>query len=533
MTAALLHPGPPLLRLAARQIRRGAIVVVAVAAGMSAMVAATYRTVMADSAAAGSLDALAGNPAIRTLFGEPMALDVAGGFTVWRTGTVVAVLLGVWTVLATTRITRGEEDAGRWDLLAAGPAPLPAVLAYHLTVLAVVPILAGACVGAALVATGTAGAGAATHAAGVCLLGLFHLGVAALAAQVFDERAAATGTAMALLGAGLLIRMIGDGVAALAWWRWLSPFGLLELSRPYAGNRWAPLVLLGVAALALLALAVVAAGHRDVRGGLITPASGRAPRTLLLGSVEAFGVRRLLRPLAGWAAGVGTYFLLIGLIGATMTDFLTDNPVFADAATQAGFGGLSRLDGYAATMFALLAVPVGVFAADRVGTFARAEADGRLTLLAAQPVSRARLLGAEVAVTAGGAVGLVTVAGLAAWLGVAVTGGGLGLIAALGGTWNTLPIVLLSLGAAVLALGLLPRATGAIGALPAVGGFLLQVIGESAGAPRWVIEMSPFAHLAPVPLGAPNWPAAAIMTAAAALLAGAGVVAYRQRDLLG
>ncbi|MEK8110427.1 hypothetical protein NKG94_51120 [Micromonospora sp. M12] len=38
--------------------------------------------------------ALARNPAIRTLFGEPVALDQPGGFTVWRTGTVLAVLLG-------------------------------------------------------------------------------------------------------------------------------------------------------------------------------------------------------------------------------------------------------------------------------------------------------------------------------------------------------------------------------------------------------------------------------------------------------
>jgi polyether ionophore transport system permease protein len=40
-----------------------------------------------------------------------------------------------------------------------------------------------------------------------------------------------------MLGLGLLARMVGDGVPVLAWLRWLSPFGLLELSRPCAGNR--------------------------------------------------------------------------------------------------------------------------------------------------------------------------------------------------------------------------------------------------------------------------------------------------------
>jgi ABC-2 type transport system permease protein len=182
-------------------------------------------------------------------------------------------------------------------------------------------------------------------------------------------------------------------------------------------------------------------------------------------------------------------------------------------------------------LFAVLAMPIGGFAADRIGAFARAETDRRLTLLAAQPMTRGRLLGAETAATAGGVVVLATVAGLAIWLGVTATGGALSLSAALTGAWNTLPIALLSLGAAVLALGWLPQATGAIGGLPAVGGFLLLVTAESAGAPSWVAAISPFAHLAPVPFTTANWPATTVMTATAIALTVAGVIGYRRRDL--
>jgi len=117
---------------------------------------------------------------------------------------------------------------------------------------------------------------------------------------------------------------------------------------------------------------------------------------------------------------------------------------------------------------------------------------------------------------------LGSVAGLATWLGVAVTGAGLSLWAALAGVWNTLPIALLSVGAAVLAIGWLPRFTGAIGVVPTVGGFLLQVVAQSAGAPRWVIDLSPYAHLAPVPLDGPNLVAAAVMTILAVALAVVG-----------
>ncbi|HET9516522.1 MAG TPA: hypothetical protein VFO77_02220, partial [Actinoplanes sp.] len=526
-------PGHSVTRLAVRQLRRGALITLALTAAMPALVVSTYNTMMADPAAAGAIAQLAANPAIRTLFGEPIALDQAGGFTVWRVGTFVAVLLGAWAILATTRITRGEEDAGRWDVLLAGTVPLRAVVARHLAVVAAVTLLAGAAVTAVLALSGTAPAGAAVHGAGIGVLGLFFAALAGFAAQVFPVRASATGAVVAVLGAGLLARMIGDGVSALGWLRWLSPFGLVGLSRPYAEDRVLPLLVLLVAAGALIVAALAAAGRRDVRGGLVAAAAGRRPRLAMLGSVPAFAVRRMLRPLTGWALGIGAYYLLIGLTTVTVTRFLTDNPALAADAAQAGFSQLGAVEGFTATLYALLAMPVGGFAAVRLSGYAAAEASRHLTLLAAQPLTRLRMLAAELAATTGGAVALCTVAGAAVWAGLAATGGRLSLPDALTGAWNALPIVLLSLGAATLAVGWLPQGVGVVGALPATGGFLLMVIADSVNAPSWLRELSPFAHLAPVPLTGVDWTSTLVMTGLAVILTVAGAVGYRRRDLQG
>ncbi|MFI7609324.1 ABC transporter permease [Micromonospora sp. NPDC049366] len=519
--------------LAWRQVRRGSLIVAGVVAGMSAMVAATYASTVGDALDAAALAALAENPAIRTLFGEPIALDDPGGFTVWRTGTVLAVLLGVWGLLTATRITRGEEDAGRWELLAAGRVPVAGIVARHLAVLAGTLLTVGLVTVVALVAAGTAVAGAVLHGACLALVGLHFAAAGTLAAQVFPTRGAATGAAVALLGTGLLVRMVGDGVDALGWLRWLSPFGLAALARPYASDRVLPLVVLAATTAALVVAALVAAGHRDVRGGWLAAPSVRAPRRWLLGSVPGFAARRLTRPLLGWAAGVGSYYLLIGLLAVSMTEFLAANPRFADLAAEAGFAGLGSVEGYVAALFALLAIPVGVFVAVRVAAVAADETGRRLTLLYAQPVTRVRLLMAEVAVTGAGALLLAVGAGLLTWVGCVVVDAPLALGAAIAGTVNVLPIVLLCLGAAVLALGWAPGAVTAVGALPAVGGFLLHVLADSTGAPPWVGRLSPFAHLAPVPGLPPDLPAAAVMLATAGALALLGVAGYRRRDLRG
>ncbi|HXV93057.1 MAG TPA: polyketide antibiotic transporter, partial [Pseudonocardia sp.] len=504
--------------LALRQVRRGALIVMVVVAGMAATVAVTYESAVGDALSPAALAALAENPAVRTLFGEPVALGDPGGFTVWRTGTALAVVVGVWGLLAATRITRGEEDAGRWDLLLAGRIRLATAVAGHLAVIIGALLLTGVATAAALVAAGTAAGGALLFAAAIALTGVFFAAAGALAAQVFPARAAATGATVALLGATLLARMVGDGVDALGWLRWLSPFGLLALARPYEANRVLPLVVLALAAAALVAAVPAAAARRDVRGGWLAPRTGRAARRALLGSVPAFAMRRLLRPLAGWTAGIGAYVLLIGLLTVSMTDFLAENAQFADMAGEAGFGAIGSVEGFAGTLFSLLAIPVGVFAAVRIAATAADEADRRLTLLYAQPLTRLRLLGAEVAATAAGALVLVVAAGLALWAGAVAVGAGLGLGAALAGALNVLPVVLLCLGAAVLALGRAPRVVALVGMLPAVGGFLLLVLADSTGAPEWVGELSPFAHLATVPEVGPDWTAAVVMVALALAL---------------
>ncbi|MEU4689861.1 hypothetical protein [Actinoplanes sp. NPDC023714] len=518
-------------RLAIRQVRRGGLIVAGLSAGMTALVTATYGQVMADPAAADGLRALSANPAIRTLFGAPIGLDTAGGFTVWRVGTVITVLLGVWSILAVTRITRGEEDAGRWDVLLSGRPTVTATLIVHVAAVMAVAAATAIAVTAVLLAAGTAPAGALLHGAGTGLLGMFFAAVAALSAQIFAGRPPATGAAVAVLGAGLLARMIGDGVTGLAWLHGLTPFGLLALSGPYVHDRVLPLVLLAAATVLIGALALVAARHRDVRGGLVPAAAGRRPRTLLLASVETFAVRRALRPLAGWMIGVGAYYLLIGLTAVSVTGFLRDNPALAGEAAEAGFASLGSVAGFAATLFAILALPVGAFTAVRMGAFVAAEADRRLTLLASRPVSRSRLIGAEIVATGAAATVLVVGAGLATWIGVAVMGGDLTAGAAVRGAGNVLPIVLLSLGAAVFAAGRLPRWTGLAGCLPSIGGFLLLVVAESVAAPSWVRDISPFAHLAPVPLTGPDMAASAVMLAAAAALVVAGIGGYRRRDL--
>jgi ABC-2 type transport system permease protein len=524
-------PAGPIMKLAVRQIRRGALIVGAVCAGMSALVAVQYQTTFQGSIDASGLRAIAETPAVRILFGPPVALDDAGGFTVWRTGLPVLVLSSVWVLLAATRITRGEEDAGRSDLVLAGRVRVVDVVLRATAALVLAAVLIAVAVGAALVAAGTDATGAVVYAGAVLGVTCTFATAGILAAQVMPTRSAAVGVTVGLLGIWLLLRMLADGVEQLAWLAWTTPFGLTALAAPYADNRVAPLLVLTGLAVGFAVAGLAAAGHRDVGGGLVAVPTRRAPRTGLLKSVEGFAIRRAIRPTVGWATGIAAYYLLVGALIASILEFFDSNRRFADLASSAGFAGLDSANGFAAMLFTLLPIPTGLYAATRLAAMVADERARRWTPAFSAPVSRIHLAGTEIAVVTAGVVVLHVVAGLAIWVGAAVTGAPFTLGAALAGALNSAPIAWLAVGAAAVAVGWLPSVVGAVGALPVAGGFLFNVVTQSSRAPDWVVNLSPFAHLAAVPNAPPDWAGIAAFIVIGAIAVAVGVAGYSRRDL--
>jgi len=77
-----------------------------------------------------------------------------------------------------------------------------------------------------------------------------------------------------------------------------------------------------------------------------------------------------------------------------------------------------------------------------------------------------------------------------------------------------------------------PRASAAIAyALVAVA-FLWQTVGALVGAPQWLVELTPFAHIGLVPTQAFRAGAAAIFVGIGLLAALAALGLFRRRDLL-
>ncbi len=522
-----------LLRHAARLTRRGAVIVIAVSAGMSALVVQQHQRLFENPSDAASLAALAENPAIRIMFGRPLALADPGGFTVWRTGTPLAVLLAVWAMLSVIRITRGEEEAGRWDGLLAGRQRLGRLVGLHTGVVAGLALAAGLAVSVGVVLAGADVGGSVLYGTTLALVGIGAAAWGALVGHLAGDRRRAATLGAAGIGVGLLARMVADGVDALAWLHWVTPFGLLSLAEPFARNRLAPLAVLVSAAVGLGAAAALAGRRRDLHAGVIPVRDRHRPHLALLRSLPGFAVRRGRGPVLAWGTAIWAYFVVIGLLASSVITFLAENAVFAEMAAQAGFGALTTVTGYLASLFSLLAIPLGLYAAGRISATAADEEARRLTMVFSGPVSRRRWYLVDTAAAVAGTAVLAAGAAVASWAGASAVGVEVSLGACLAGAMNVLPVAWLSLGAALVALGWWPRAVLSIGAIPAVGGFLLQVLAETLRWPAWIGRLSPYRHLNAVPYETVDWVGAAGMVLVAGALGVVGLLGFTRRDLRG
>ena len=341
------------------------------------------------------------------------------------------------------RALRGEEDAGRFELLLAGPMRRGEATAAVLVALGAECVVLWAATALALIATGTAFGDVSLGQSlllGVAIVapGALFAAVGALVCQVAPTHRGAQALGGALVALFLLLPVTG--------------------SRPAV-----PLLFAVVTTLAAWAT-LVAARRRDVATGLVR--GGHAPRSRrgLLGSPLQAALRGEAPTLATWVAGAGIFAGLIGAFSKSIAEEARKANLHSTLGTDYTTPG-----GYLALTFVFFALVVALFAASHLNGIRDEEGSGRLETLLALPVDRARWLVGRVAIAAVASMCVAVMTGVLAWAGAAT---------------------------------------------------------QDAG-----VALSPFHHVAAVPVARFDAAGAAIMLVLAAAAAASGVAVFARRDL--
>jgi ABC-2 type transport system permease protein len=517
-----------------RMVRRGALSLAAASGGYMLLEVASFNHTYPNGVSAERFSIFADNPAARMLQGVPRGLDTAGGFAVWDGGWVLELVMGVWAVLVVTRLLRGEEETGRAELLLVGPARATRTTVLTLLIVVACSLVTGAAVAAALLSTGSDLTGSALFGVGLAGFTATFAGVAAVTSQVFNVRRRAAGFAAAVMAVSFLLRMVANSTDGRAWLGWLTPFGWADHLAPFGDPQLSALLVLIVAPWLLLAAAAQIRNRRDTGGALLGGGDSRAPRLRELGGPAVFAWRTNRPVLAGWVLGLGAYAFVLGALVTTMIDFLAHDADYQRTLADLGMGVALTVDGFVGVMGVTLGVGFALYAAWRIGAVRSEEESGRADNLLTRPVTRSRWLLGHAVLAVVGAVLLTVLTGIAMWAGATVSGSDqLALAAALRAVLNTVPVVVLVTGLALLTFGVLPRLTVAVPAAVTVGGYVLTLLGPALSWPGWVVDLSPFSHLAYVPAQSFAATSATVMTLIGCAAAACGVAAFSRRDIVG
>jgi ABC-2 type transport system permease protein len=475
----------------------------------------------------------AGNDALRLFYGYPYDPVTVGGYSAWRVGGTLAIAAAVVGLFAAVRALRGEEDTGRMELVLAGALRRRTAYVAALSAIATGVLLLWLAETAGFIFGGLPAGESAYLALATASVIPVYVGVGALVSQLAPTRRMALELGLGVVGLSLLLRVVADTSSGAGWLRWLTPLGWAEELRPFTSNRQ-PLALLP--ALATTALLLTAAAkiysERDIGTGVLPARDRAAPRMRLLSSPLAQGLRSELGTIVAWLFSVGVFALILGAVSTSISPANISASMQREIAKLGG-GSIATPTGYMAFVFVFFILIVSLFACAQVASARHEEADERLETLLALPVSRGGWLAGRLALAAVASLALGLAAGFFSWAGAAAQGSEISPARMLEAGANCMPVTLLFLGIAALLFALVPRASGAIAYGLVTVAFLWQLTGALLSAPKWLLELTPFAHVGLVP-AQPFRPGAAIVMVALAAATGlASIRAFDRRDLTG
>jgi ABC-2 type transport system permease protein len=460
------------------------------------------------------------------LNGPAQGLDTLGGrvaFEVWNFGLIGVALM---SLLMVGRHTRAEEESGRTELVRAMPVGRHAPAAAALAVVAGMNLAVGSAVAFALIAQDLPASGALVLGAAFAAVGVVFAAVAAVAAQVTENTRVANGITGAVLGLAFVVRAIGDvGDGTVSW---LSPLGWAQASRPFAGERWWPLVVSLGAAIALVACAAALVARRDVGAGLVPARPGPAAASSGLGGPLGLALRLQRGSVIGWSVGLFLGGLALGSIGQDVEDLAGMTQDVRDVIAQAG-GSLT--DSFFATFLMVLALIAGGFAIGSAQRMRSEESALRAEPVLATAVSRRRWAGSHLTVALVGSVAALAAGGLGTGLAYGIVSRDLSEAPRLlGSALAYTPAVWVLAGLTVGLFGLLPPALATAWAGLGIS-LVIGVLGQMLEFPNWLMDVSPFEHTPLVPAAAPTVAPLVILVGIAASLAAIGLIGFSRRDV--
>ena len=318
----------------------------------------------------------------------PGAVDTAAGFAVWDGGWMIMITVGCWALLTATRLTRGEEDCGRADLVLSRPLTARQGLVANLATLGAASCGVGLAAALPFIAFGEPVTGAVLWGAGLAAFTAVLANLGALVAEIAEPRRRAVSVGLGLTAAAFVLRVVANSADPRSWLLTVAPFGWVDRLRAFSGDRGLWLMPPIGAALLLAGTAIAIRARRDTGAALLRSNARHRSTLRLLGSAGRFGWRLTSGALVAWALTLAISGFVFGLMTAAVIDFIKEDETYRQMLESMGMDMSAPALGYLSYIGVFLALPFAAFAGWRLGAARQEEAEGRLDNILVRGVVR-------------------------------------------------------------------------------------------------------------------------------------------------
>lgn len=533
-----LSPAKALRRFGFKQALKGALIVGILAGFMGGLQEYAYTTSYPDPASRAQFRAtLEAAPALGIIYGDPSDLPSPAGYMAYRTGVFLAMIASIWGLVTVTRLLRGQEEDGRWELIATGSTTSKSASLQIFTGFMGALVLAFIISTVGMTATGWLPNVNAPGSAGLYLsLAVFApsvlfaaLGLLVSQLSVTRRRALMYGLTPLLLF--FVLRTLGNTIPDVAWLKDYTPFGWLELLKPTTDPHLWWLLPFAIITLILVPLGAYLVTRRDLGEGTLKESTTAKPHYQLLSSPLTLALRQNGISFISW--GVGALFLsaLMAQISSIAASAVADSPSLKQVVVLLG-GSDNIALAFIGAGFIFLVVVLLLMATTGIGSIRNNEAKNILDNILVQPVRRSIWLIGRLVLIIGATLAISLLAMTATWAMASAQhlsvelGTLLAIGVALTGT------VLLTIGFGTLLYGIAPRLATAGMYAVIVWSFLIDMISSVVKLNNFFTNSSLFHYISISPTAAPDWKTFAWLACLGFVLILVGTVAFTKRDII-
>lgn len=480
------------------------------------------------------------NPAGLFITG-PMDYPTFGAFMTLETLLWWGIFIAFMNTLLIVRHTRHNEEIGAQELLLSGQAHRSTGLVAALSAAGLMNavISVGIGIGMTAVDAGWGVEGAWLYGIGMGLFGMAWASIAAVVVQLVESGRSANGVLAGLIGLGFVLRGIGDFLGSIGssglhepvWVSYLSPFGVLQSTRPLTSPDWVPLMVIGLTATVLVVTSFFLLSRRDVGAGILPSKKGKVRASGFLKTPLGLTWYIQKNIFLGWLAGVVFMTATIGSLATQMGDAFGGSDEIRQMIE--GIGGAGALiPSFMSAMLAIMTLMVLGYAVQSISRIRSEEARGHLENVLATQVSRIKWISLHGAVAMAGSTLMLALAGcMLAIFTNTLSDTQVDLWEYTLSGLSYAPIVLAFLGLYLLLFGIFPRLANTFTWI--YFGFVATVswLGPILQLEQSVMSLSVMEYTSSPPVEAIELMPLGIVALSGLVIAAIGVFAWRQRDL--